>query len=86
MTGQVNIRSGLTINIGSAFVGRHKDRKTLGKVFGTTPAFWLNLQSRYDVLTAEKEIGKELNKIDPAPLNVARRIMKKRWNVLREQL
>jgi addiction module HigA family antidote len=36
-----------------------------GKVFGTTPDFWLNLQSRYDMLTAEKEIGKELKKIEP---------------------
>jgi antitoxin HigA-1 len=43
----------------------------LSKVFGNTPDFWLNLQSRYDVLTAEKEIGKELNKIEPVKIHAA---------------
>jgi addiction module HigA family antidote len=43
----------------------------LSKVFGNTPDFWLNLQSRYDVLTAKKEIGKELNKIEPVKMQAA---------------
>jgi addiction module HigA family antidote len=38
----------------------------LAKLFGTSAEFWLNLQSRYDMLTAQKEIGRELNKIKPA--------------------
>jgi|SRR5450432_3726593 addiction module HigA family antidote len=38
----------------------------LGKLFGTSAEFWLNLQSRYDMLMAQKEIGRELNKIRPA--------------------
>jgi antitoxin HigA-1 len=38
----------------------------LGKLFGTSAEFWLNLQNRYDVLTAQKQIGRELNKIKPA--------------------
>ena len=38
----------------------------LGKLFGTSAEFWLNLQSRYDILMAQKEIGRELNKIRPA--------------------
>jgi antitoxin HigA-1 len=36
----------------------------LSKAFGNSADFWLNLQSRYDLLTAEKEIGKTLNKIE----------------------
>jgi len=35
----------------------------LSKAFGTTPDFWLNLQSRYELLTAERMIGKDLRKI-----------------------
>jgi addiction module HigA family antidote len=37
----------------------------LGKLFGTSAEFWLNLQTRYDLLTAERQIGKELKKIEP---------------------
>jgi addiction module HigA family antidote len=37
----------------------------LSKVLGTTPALWLNLQNAYDVQIAEREIGKELNQIEP---------------------
>jgi addiction module HigA family antidote len=37
----------------------------LGKFFGTTPDFWLNLQSHYDLLLAKKEIGKKIAKIGP---------------------
>jgi antitoxin HigA-1 len=36
----------------------------LSKAFGNSASFWLNLQSRYDLLTAEKELGKTLDKIE----------------------
>jgi addiction module HigA family antidote len=32
----------------------------LGRFFGTTPAFWMNLQSAYDLSKAEVEKGKEI--------------------------
>ena len=32
----------------------------LGKYFGMSPQFWLNLQSRYDLETAEDRIGDRL--------------------------
>lgn len=35
----------------------------LGKWFGTTPTFWLNLQKSYELRCAKKEIGNELKKI-----------------------
>jgi addiction module HigA family antidote len=37
----------------------------LAKYFGTSGEFWLNLQSRYDILTAERALGRALNKIEP---------------------
>jgi antitoxin HigA-1 len=37
----------------------------LAKFFGTTPEFWLNLQTRYDVLTAARAIPDELKRIEP---------------------
>ena len=43
----------------------------LGKLFGTTPAFWLNLQSRYDLLTAEAELAEELADIEPIDVRAA---------------
>jgi len=36
----------------------------LAKFFGTTPEFWLNLQSRYDLETKRSEIKKELDAIE----------------------
>lgn len=39
----------------------------LGKALNTSPLFWLNLQSRYDVEMAKKEIGKKLQRIEPVP-------------------
>ena len=36
------------------------------KLFGTSAEFWLNLQSRFDMLTAQRKIGRELSKIKPA--------------------
>jgi addiction module HigA family antidote len=35
----------------------------LGKWFGTTPAFWLNLQKSYELRKATQEIGKEIDTI-----------------------
>ncbi|MEO9191870.1 MAG: HigA family addiction module antitoxin [Acetobacteraceae bacterium] len=39
----------------------------LGRFFGTSAAFWLNLQQFYDVRLAEQEIGPELSRIRPRP-------------------
>jgi addiction module HigA family antidote len=36
----------------------------LGKLFGITPEFWLNLQTRYEVEMAGREIGRDLDDID----------------------
>jgi addiction module HigA family antidote len=35
----------------------------LGKFFGTTPEFWMNLQTRYELETASREIGDDLKEI-----------------------
>ena len=35
----------------------------LGKWFGTSAIFWLNLQKSYELRLAQKKIGNELNKI-----------------------
>jgi addiction module HigA family antidote len=35
----------------------------LGKFFGTTAAFWMNLQSRYDLAVAEDAVGRQIAKI-----------------------
>ena len=43
----------------------------LGKVLGTTAAFWLNLQSRYDLLTAEAELADALANIEPIDVKAA---------------
>lgn len=40
------------------------------RLFGTSAEFWLNLQGRYDMLVAQKEIGRELARIKPAPRDV----------------
>lgn len=37
----------------------------LGRYFGTTPQFWLTLQSDHDMLTARGAIGDELARIAP---------------------
>ncbi|HEV2602953.1 MAG TPA: HigA family addiction module antitoxin [Microvirga sp.] len=36
----------------------------LGRCFSTTPQFWLNLQSRFDLERAEEEIRPELERIE----------------------
>ena len=37
----------------------------LGRFFGVTPQFWLNLQTRYDLETAQEAIGPGLEHIKP---------------------
>jgi plasmid maintenance system antidote protein VapI len=39
----------------------------LSKFFGTTPGFWLNFQSRWDLYHAQKEEAETLKKIRPRP-------------------
>jgi len=34
----------------------------LGRLFGTTPEFWINLQAQYDLEVAERAAGKEIAK------------------------
>ncbi len=34
----------------------------LARYFGTSPQYWMNLQNRYDLQTAEEEIGKEIER------------------------
>lgn len=35
----------------------------LAKYFGTSPQFWLNLQTQFDIRTAQKKLGKSLKAI-----------------------
>ena len=37
----------------------------LAKYFGNSAEFWLNLQSRFDMLIAERALANELKKIEP---------------------
>ena len=37
----------------------------LGRYFGTTPEFWMNLQGRYELESAKREIGNDLEEIEP---------------------
>ena len=37
----------------------------LSRYFGTTPEFWMNLQSRFELETALAEIGSDLKEIEP---------------------
>jgi len=36
-----------------------------GKVFGQTPAYWMNLQTGYDLKTAEKTLGQKIGQVHP---------------------
>jgi len=36
----------------------------LGKLFGTTPGFWMNLQARYDLECAAAELEDEIGRIE----------------------
>jgi antitoxin HigA-1 len=37
----------------------------LGRYFGTTPAFWMNLQGQYDLERAQDEAAADLKRIKP---------------------
>ena len=37
----------------------------IARLFGTSVEFWLNLQTRYDILTAARAIAKDLERIEP---------------------
>jgi antitoxin HigA-1 len=37
----------------------------LGKALGTSAQLWMNLQNRYDVEIATRQIGKKIDKIEP---------------------
>ena len=37
----------------------------LGRFFGTTPSFWMNLQARYDLEVAEDATAAEIKRIKP---------------------
>ena len=37
----------------------------LGRFFGTTPSFWMNLQARYDLETAEDATAADIKRIKP---------------------
>lgn len=43
----------------------------LGKYLGNGPDLWLNLQSRYDLQMAEREMAGALAAIEPAPRELA---------------
>jgi antitoxin HigA-1 len=43
----------------------------LGRYFGTSAEFWLNLQSRFDIETAYASTGKELEAIEPRKQKMA---------------
>ena len=42
----------------------------LGKYFGQSPQFWMNLQSNFDMQTAQDKIGKSLKRIQPCTVAV----------------
>src|SRR5450432_2302115 len=37
----------------------------LGRYFGQSPRFWLNIQTRYDIWLAERQAGEEIERIRP---------------------
>lgn len=43
----------------------------LGRFFGTSPEFWMNLQASYELGLAEKTLKKQINKIKPHRVKVA---------------
>jgi addiction module HigA family antidote len=43
----------------------------LGRVFNTTPQFWMNLQSSYEVEKAKAEAGTDIKAIKPLKLEPA---------------
>jgi addiction module HigA family antidote len=45
----------------------------LAKFFGTTPEFWMNMQTQYDLERAVVELGAELRKIESAAHRIGSR-------------
>jgi addiction module HigA family antidote len=45
----------------------------LGRYFGTSPDFWLNIQARYDIEVTQASSGKELEAIMPRGAGMAER-------------
>jgi len=43
----------------------------LGKYFGTTPGFWMNLQLRWDLYRAQQVEARQLEKIEPYVTSVS---------------
>jgi addiction module HigA family antidote len=43
----------------------------LGKFFGTTPAFWMNIQARFDLETTADKIAPQIKKIEAYTTMVA---------------
>ncbi len=43
----------------------------LAKALGTSPELWLNLQNDFDMQTARREIGRELDRITPVSRDAA---------------
>ena len=43
----------------------------LSRAFGTSAQLWMNLQNRYDVEIAKRQIGRKLDKIEPIIANTA---------------
>ena len=44
----------------------------LGRFFGTSPDFWMGLQTSYDVKKARDAVGKEIERtVKPGPLKLA---------------
>jgi antitoxin HigA-1 len=43
----------------------------LARFFGTTPQFWMNMQTSYELRKAENQIGPAISKIEPARKQVA---------------
>lgn len=43
----------------------------LGRFFGMSPEFWMNLQASYELALAEKSLKKQIGKIKPRRIQVA---------------
>jgi len=43
----------------------------LARYFGTTPAFWMNIQAQFDLECAADEMGEALKKIEPLKRDAA---------------
>lgn len=43
----------------------------LGRFFGTTPEFWMNLQTSYLLATASRSLRRKVDKVRPHSKNVA---------------